>query len=305
MAVVRHELLGSGSLGENYRATKADGLCVTRPYAVKVIRPSLVGDVIMLHRLASAAQHAAALEGPGFATVHDLYVAEGQVHVLMDLVDGVDLERLVEVVRARGETLPPVAALSVLADVAAALAAMHQRADLVWQGVCQLGLWPAKILIRSDGRVVLPAPGLLMSQPPEFWRELAPEQRWFVAPEVVEGHVAPAADAWSLGRLWSWLVGEATEALWPELVPVAKRLVNTEPSRRGDLEHASAQLSQLLASFGRQGKAALGRYVRRYRASDTDLYLPDPDDVAAAAENIDLGPTQPFTRAEDSQPNRM
>jgi serine/threonine protein kinase len=305
MAVVRQELLGSGPLGENYRATLAGGLCATRPYAVKVVRPSLVADAIMLHRLANAAQYAAALDGPGFAAVHDFYIEKGEVHVLMDLVDGVDLERLVEVVRARGEHLPPVAALSVVADVAAALASMHERADLVWQGVCQLALWPAKILIRSDGRVVLPAPGLMMAQPPEFWRELSPEQRWFVAPEVVAGHVAPAADAWSLGRLWSWLIGDATEVLWPELAPVARRLMSTEPSRRGDLEHASAQIAHRLSDFGRQGSAALGRYVRRYRASDTDLYLPDPDDVAAAAENIDLGPTQPFTRAEDSQPNRM
>jgi serine/threonine protein kinase len=313
MSVTRHELLGVGPLGATYRATVDGGLIGGRACAVKVLRPSLAADARFVKRIANAAQYCAALEGPSFAVVQDFRIekldgsldARDQPMLVCDLVDGVDLERLVEVVRARDETMPPVASLTVLADLAAALAALHRRADLVGQGVCQLALWPAKILIRDDGRAMLSAPGLLMSQPPEFFAQLPPEQRWFVAPEIMDGQVTPAADAWSLGRVWSWLVGDATLALWPELASVAARLTSSEPSRRGDLEHASARLLQRLADFGSEGRHALARYVRRYHSRATDLYLPDPDDVAAAAERIDEGPTQPFTRAQDSQPNRM
>ncbi len=98
-------LIGRGGMGAVYAA--AD-LRLRRLVAVKILLPSLFGDVTALLRFEREGQIAARLDHPGIVTVHDFGVTEaGGAFLVMEELDG---ETLASVLRAVGRLRPAIAA---------------------------------------------------------------------------------------------------------------------------------------------------------------------------------------------------
>ncbi|WP_166678485.1 serine/threonine protein kinase [Kribbella voronezhensis] len=130
------EPLGAGATGVVYAANRlSDG----RSVAVKVVHPELV-DPQYRDRLRREARLAAAVEHPGLVRVHAVGGEGDQAWLVMDRLSGPDLQRLLD----EGGPLPVDRAVAMLAEVAAAVDAMHAA------GVIHRDLKPANIILDGD-----------------------------------------------------------------------------------------------------------------------------------------------------------
>jgi len=131
--------LGAGGMGEVYRARDTR---LKRDVAVKILRPSVVGDLGRLARLQREAEVLASLNHPNIAAIYGLEEAGAVTALVMELVDGEDLSE-----RIKRGPLSIDDALAVAKQIAAALEAAHER------GIIHRDLKPANIKIRPDGTV--------------------------------------------------------------------------------------------------------------------------------------------------------
>jgi serine/threonine protein kinase/Tol biopolymer transport system component len=110
--------LGSGAMGEVWRALDER---LGREVALKLLSKSRAADEEMQARLLREAQAASALNHPGIVTVHDVGAWQGQVFMVMELVDGESFAKLAR----RG--IEPLESLRLVAEAADALQVAHER----------------------------------------------------------------------------------------------------------------------------------------------------------------------------------
>ena len=184
-----HDLVGSGGMGEVWRATDE---VLGRTVAVKVLRPELVAQPGFAERLRVEARTLATIRHRGVVTVHDYQHGDAGAFLVMEYVDG---ESLAAVLRREGR-LDPAATMVLVAEVAEALQAAHDR------GVVHRDIKPANLLVGTDGAPVLTdfgiaraadataltMPGTVIGTPA------------YLAPEQLLGQPATAlSDIYSLG----------------------------------------------------------------------------------------------------------
>src|SRR6476661_769828 len=130
-------LIGVGGMGEVYRAydTVRD-----RMVAVKVLRAEMAADESYQARFRRESRMAARLQEPHVVPVHDFGDIDGTLYIDMRLVDGASLK---DELQANGP-LEPRRAVSIIAQVAAALDAAH--AD----GLVHRDIKPENVLLTPD-----------------------------------------------------------------------------------------------------------------------------------------------------------
>jgi serine/threonine protein kinase len=133
------ELAGRGGMGVVYRARN---VILGKERALKVVSPELSGDDGFRSRFKRESQIAASIDHPNVIPIYHAGEDGGLVYVVMEYVDGTDLSGLLE---ERGR-LPPSQCLDLLAQVASALDAAHER------GLVHRDVKPANVLIsgRAD-----------------------------------------------------------------------------------------------------------------------------------------------------------
>ncbi len=117
-------LLGRGGMGEVWRASHRT---LARPAAIKLIRPESLGDnrSIASARFEREAQAIASLQSPNTVALYDFgSTQDGTLFYVMELLDGVDLEELVQ----QHGPLPPERVTYILRQACASLAEAHARA---------------------------------------------------------------------------------------------------------------------------------------------------------------------------------
>jgi serine/threonine-protein kinase len=134
------ELLGQGGMATIYRATDSQ---LGRDVAVKVLHPEYGRDPDFVARFRQEAHAAASLSHPGIVSVYDFGTDEGGPYLVMELVDGEDLAALLR----RNGPLPPRQAARLVAEVARALDAAHDR------GIVHRDVKPGNIMLTATGRV--------------------------------------------------------------------------------------------------------------------------------------------------------
>ena len=134
------ELLGQGGMATIYRATDSE---LGRDVAVKVLHPEYGHDPDFVARFRQEAHAAASLSHPGIVGVYDFGTDDAGPYLVMELVDGEDLAALIR----RNGPLPPRQAARLVAEVARALDAAHER------GIVHRDVKPGNIMLTSNGRV--------------------------------------------------------------------------------------------------------------------------------------------------------
>ena len=204
------EQLGSGPLGETYRAKIYGVAGFEKQFAVKRLHPQLSGDEAFVGRFVQAASAFAALEHQRIARVHEVNAQGAHYYLVVDLVRGLDLRRLSELLLQRGEALPADAAMTIVCDIADALAYAHGRTTVLPGGVLHLGLTPSSVMLTYDGEVKLIDVGLMAALVRPGWSDadgLTPTLA-YVAPEEWRGDALDGrADVFSLGVLLHELLG--------------------------------------------------------------------------------------------------
>jgi beta-lactam-binding protein with PASTA domain/tRNA A-37 threonylcarbamoyl transferase component Bud32 len=134
------ELLGQGGMATIYRATDSQ---LGRDVAVKVLHREYGRDPDFVARFRQEAQAAASLSHPGIVGVYDFGTDDSGPYLVMELVDGEDLASLLR----RNGPLPPRQAARLVAEVARALDAAHDR------GIVHRDVKPGNIMLTVGGRV--------------------------------------------------------------------------------------------------------------------------------------------------------
>jgi eukaryotic-like serine/threonine-protein kinase len=132
-------LIGSGGMGEVYRATDTK---LRRDVAIKVLPAAFATDPERIARFQREAELLATLNHPNIAAVYGIEESPGATAIVLELVEGETLADLI----ARGP-LEIGEAIGIARQLADALEAAHDR------GVIHRDLKPANIKVTPDGKV--------------------------------------------------------------------------------------------------------------------------------------------------------
>ena len=204
-------LLERGGMGEIYEASHR---MIAKPAAIKLIRPELLATYpefadMVTERFYREAEAVAALRSPHTVALYDFGVAaDGTLFYVMELLDGIDLQRLVE----RFGPLPPERVVHILAQACDSLSEAHAH------GMVHRDIKPSNILLCNLGTTVdfvkvldfglvrrdAPAPGAEGLSAPLG----QPGTPSYMAPETISGSdaVDRRADLYALGCVGYWLL---------------------------------------------------------------------------------------------------
>jgi len=115
------ELLGRGGMGEVWRAFDTE---TQRVIALKVLAEHLASDPQFEQRFRREAFAAAGLANPHVVPIHNFGEIDGRLYVDMRLIDGRDLQAILE-----DGPLTPGRAVGIVGQVASALHAAHRIGD--------------------------------------------------------------------------------------------------------------------------------------------------------------------------------
>ncbi|MFC7277378.1 protein kinase [Paractinoplanes rhizophilus] len=190
--------LGSGGMAVVWRARDE---VLGRPVAVKLLAGRYAGDPQSRARIRDEARAAATLSHPNIAQVYDYgeAVDTGTPYVVMELVNGPTLQQ-----RVSAGKLPPRTVFRICGEVAAALAAAHDR------GLVHRDIKMANIMVTPAGAKVVDF-GIAAAAGPASPEEMLVGTPAYLAPERLTGElIVPASDVYALGvLLYRLLAGES------------------------------------------------------------------------------------------------
>jgi serine/threonine protein kinase/Tfp pilus assembly protein PilF len=271
-----HGLLGSGGMGEVYRAR--DGR-LNRDVAVKVIPEKLADNPEVLARFEREAQSVAALSHPNILAIHDLGREDGVSFAVMELLEGETLRD-----RMSRSELSSSKILEIVLQICGGLAAAHAR------GIVHRDLKPENVFVTTDGLVKIldfglakvqpdscsqesetAAPTLGLSQPGAVMGTLG-----YMSPEQLRGHpVDQRTDIFALGVVLYEMVTGEQPFQGGSSADVMSAILREEPQALSD---AAAQVSP-----------AFERVVMRCLEKEVHERFQTVLDLRFALENADVG----------------
>ncbi|BCB79725.1 hypothetical protein Pflav_061350 [Phytohabitans flavus] len=273
---------------------------------MKMLRPEAAEEPELVRGFQEEYGLLAAIKHPSVVRPHRLVESGGALAIVMDLVDGEDLRRRVR----RDGPVPPAIAANIVAQVADALAYLHD------QGIVHADVKPGNLVVPADGgavRVVDFGVARRMDGTPPVSIHATPE---YAAPEVVGGAApSPTADIYALGIvLFELLCGRSPfrgggplqvlrrhgmcaavppPGLPPVVWPVIEECLSPDPARRPDARLVAARLRGVEPALdGAPPLPAL--------AADQITWWPRPAGAAAAVAKVTWVPL----RAARSRPLR-
>jgi serine/threonine protein kinase/tetratricopeptide (TPR) repeat protein len=202
-------LLGSGSMGEVYRAHDSR---LGRDVAIKILPSFFSADSDRLRRFEQEARAAAALNHPNILAVFQMGTCEGAPYLVSELLEGETLREQIK----RG-ALPVRKVIDYAVQIARGLAAAHEK------GIVHRDLKPENLFVTKDGRVKILDFGLAKLTQPQSSSEhsaltltegteagVVMGTVGYMAPEQVRGQTADQrADIFAFGAiLYEMLAGK-------------------------------------------------------------------------------------------------
>jgi beta-lactam-binding protein with PASTA domain/tRNA A-37 threonylcarbamoyl transferase component Bud32 len=272
------EPLGEGGMATIYRAHDEQ---LGRDVAVKVLRPEYGRDSAFVARFRQEAQAAASLNHPNVVNVFDYGTDRGVPFIVMELIDGGDLQSLIR----EEAPLPPIAAAEIARQIADALAAAHAR------GIVHRDIKPSNVLLASGGRVKVVDFGIAraFSEAQLTLPGTTLGSVHYFSPEQARGEtVTPSSDLYSLGLvLFEMITGQrAWRGESPAAVAMA-RLAGEAPAP-----------STLQPSVPR----GLDLIVRRALARDPEDRYPSASAFSQALQRFVESPNAPVRAAAAAMP---
>jgi non-specific serine/threonine protein kinase len=211
------ELLGSGGMGEVYRATD---LRLGRNVAMKFLRP--VSDPEMRKQFKREAQTASLVDHPNVCTVFDVDEnVAGDLFIVMAYYDGETLDKILK----RG-LLEIDKSFELISQVSRGLAAAHS--DLI----VHRDIKPANLMVTKNGTVKILDFGIakLLREGKAFDKDLMFGTPSYVSPEQLRGGaVDQRADIWSLGVVLYEMLTGVRPFLGGDVAEVITSVLNNEP----------------------------------------------------------------------------
>ncbi|HJN75431.1 MAG TPA: serine/threonine-protein kinase [Myxococcota bacterium] len=220
-----HERSG-GTFARVYLAQVTGTGGLTRLVAVKVLREKW-NDADEFHiRTQDEARMLARLRHPNIVRVEEMTELDGQLAIVMEFVDGLDLKQVVEHLAERKERLPPRAAYQICAKVASALDAAYRKTPYGHEAPLQVvhrDIKPSNIMLTQEGEIKVldfgTARGFFEGREAET-AMLRFGSLKYMSPERREGDRGEhTSDIYSLGLL----LMELLEGQWLKVLPDGPR----------------------------------------------------------------------------------
>ena len=190
--------IGEGGMGVVYRAYDE---VLHRDVALKVVKKDAHLDTSSSERLLHEARTSSSLSHPNICTIHEIGENEGELFIVMELVEGKSLRAM-----CADAGLPPESVLRYGVQIASALARAHDR------GIVHRDLKTANIVVTAEGLVKVLDFGLAKQLGSGIFdattRSFASIQDAssmsgtlpYMAPEILRGEAADyRGDLWALG----------------------------------------------------------------------------------------------------------
>jgi serine/threonine-protein kinase len=277
------ERIGSGGMAEVFKAELRGTGSFAKTVCVKRIRPESARDPELVAMFMDEATLAARFDHPNLVPILDFGEVDGEYFLAMELVDGADLDRVLE-----DGPLDPALATHVALAVARALAYLHAR------GVVHRDVSPSNVLLSKEGAVKLGDFGVVKTEGRRAHTEtgtIKGKLRYMSPEQATGGAVGPKSDAYALGAVyWEMLVGtpylgrgdgmdmlrraaapefRPPSAVRPDLGPVVDRLaaraLAPDPADRADATEIVAALEEASRALP-AGPAEVARRVEAARA---------------------------------------
>jgi tetratricopeptide (TPR) repeat protein/predicted Ser/Thr protein kinase len=184
------KVLGRGGMGTVYQARDP---VLHRTVALKTMTPGLADTPELKERFLREAQAAGGLRHHNIVTVYDLGEDRGQPYIAMELVEGADLEKIIQ----SRDPLSIESKIDLIRQVCEGLGYAHRS------GIVHRDVKPANIRVTSEGEVKIMDFGIAHLQSSTMTKGgLVLGTIHYMAPEQVEGlKVDHRADVFSVGAI--------------------------------------------------------------------------------------------------------
>ena len=218
------ELVGEGAMGVVYKARDS---VLDRTVAIKVMNESIARQDDLRQRFLHEAQAAASLQHPNVVCIYDLGDLDGHLYIAMEFVDGIDLEKLLEM----GQPLSLQAKLDIMIDVLTGLTFAHKR------GIIHRDIKPANIRVTEEGRAKIMDFGVahLASSSMTTTGSLLGTPSFMAPEQVTEGKTTPGTDIFAVGGVLYQLLTNLKPFEGPTLQNLFFKIITEKPKRVSEL----------------------------------------------------------------------
>ncbi len=293
-----HQKIGTGGMAEIFQARMTGVHGFTKEVAIKRMHRHLSTNPAIVDLFVNEARITGELDHPNIVTVFELGMHEGQLFMVMELVDGLDLSTLLARLAQNSQTMEWDVALAIAMEVTRALQFVHAcvagRQGHV-DPVVHRDLSPGNIMVSRSGGVKLLDFGVAKTLVGDEDTDTIARGKWhYMSPEQVRGEQLDGrSDLFSLGTvLFELLTGrqafkgqsvvdsmhrveQADLPSAPDLEPVLEELLTKMLARDRDSRyaHASEALEAMAQILMLRGKTTGDRQIAALLNSlDTTSY---------------------------------
>ncbi len=215
------KVLGQGGMGTVYEAL--DPL-INRKVALKLMVPGLVENPELRTRFLREAQAAGGLRHRNIVTVYHLGEEKGQPYIAMELIEGLDLENVIQNKESRSLAWK----LEVLHQLCEGLAYAHKN------GIVHRDIKPANVRVTHEGDVKIMDFGIAQLQSSTMTKGgLVLGTVHYMSPEQIEGRkVDHRADIFAVGAIAYELIAGKRPFDGESLTAVMFRVMNEAPDTK-------------------------------------------------------------------------
>jgi serine/threonine protein kinase len=233
------EALGQGGMARVY---KGIDLGLRRQVAIKVIAEGFRTSGTYAQRFEREAQAVANLKHPNIVTVFQFGKHASLYYLVMEYIDGADLDRIIHNYETSGELMPHADVVGILEAVASALDYAHR------QGVIHRDVKPSNVMLERDGRPVLTDFGLAL-RVSEGTVGDAFGSPHYISPEQARnsGNAVPQSDLYSLAVIAYELLAGVVPFDDPNPTALAmQHIMAVVPSPRAFNQNLPEQIEHIL-----------------------------------------------------------
>ncbi len=197
--------IADGGMAEIFLATQRGAEGFARKVVLKRILAALLADPQFRNMMIDEAHVAMGLNHSNIAQVLDLGQSKGRYFLVLELVDGWDLNLILNRVKACGLELPPELGLYIMAEICRALGYAHARQrDGKPLGIVHRDISPHNVLISEQGEVKLTDFGIAkaLGRRERTGQGIIKGKLAFMSPEQASGATLDArSDLFSIGTM--------------------------------------------------------------------------------------------------------